>query len=327
MTLPGNMTVEDLQHTLETGEDPGGLKQAFQTFADDVVHSLGGVDTNVHNETDVRGLRGLDEFWYYSGHSGHRRLDIGFDDSSAEIYNFILSPCPGQAPLEADEGTGAGILGKLKLPGVGSNEHATLAIPPERDEDSKDNDDNDDDDDEKEQEEEDQLEEKLIEEFELEEEEDELQRTEGSRSLQDLLDTSNMTEAEYVAATANMSRKELRCVTALGKFRVDVDEEEEVREGGLEQIYQRVEAATTKAIDDGILEQRLKETPQETIFHVEGRGVMTDAEFDPYLEIEDDGLRSIDIVLISFGSVLIFCLCCVLCFVELERKTRPRPGI
>jgi len=61
---------------------------------------------------------------------------------------------------------------------------------------------------------------------------------------------------------------------------------------------------------------------------------VADEEFDPYaeefvedaveVEADEKKMQTLDIVLISLGAGLIFCLCCVLCFVELERKTRPK---
>lgn len=360
MTIPDNMTADDLQHTLDTGEDPGGLKDAFTHFVDDVVHTLNETDvdatdtdtpegaTTAAEEAEGAGrllLRGKDSTTadeYYPT----RRLNIGFDSSSAEIYKFVESLCPGEAPAgeagdsedeedeapdtkeEKEEQSGSsGIVDKFGRM-IGGDEmkaeeeekknakksNSTATAPPSADDES-----------ESESEDEDEDEESL-EVFESEEAEEEEEKERGNaRKLQ--LDASNMTETEYVAATTNMSRHALRCVTAMGKFRIEVDEEDEAREGGLEQVYKRAATATKSAIDSGVLEKRLEETPQDNIFHVEGHGVIEDDSFDPYVEVDNKKLRTLDIVLISVGSALILSLCCILCFVELERKTRPRPGV
>lgn len=50
---------------------------------------------------------------------------------------------------------------------------------------------------------------------------------------------------------------------------------------------------------------------------------------DWFISTMEDGtkLSTVDLVLIVVGSTLILCLCFYLCCVEVERKTRPRPGV
>ena len=346
MTIPDNMTVEDLQHTLETGEDPGGLKDAFSHFVDDVVHELNSttdangngiadVDEEGLSDTTIHGRRRDTVRGTYHGvGNGGRRLNINFDNTSAQIYKFVESPCPGQANAEAAkavnkpaaaEGETAGGLGGILQKIVPSGDRNESIAEEEEDEEEEES--------------------ELIDAYESEVEAEEVANEGGRHRALQMRPTTGavggsapqeddpnaegtLTEDEYVAATENMSRKELRCVTAMGKFRIQVDEEDEDKEGGLDKIYAKAMKATTKAVDDGVLQKRLEETPQDNIFHIESHGVVEDDAFDPYVEVEDNkGLRAVDIILISVGSVLIFCLCCVLCFVELERKTRPRPGL
>lgn len=353
MTIPENMTADDLQHTLETGEDPGGLKEAFSHFVDDVVHDLNSTtDANGNGIADVDEMPASDSVvdlhgrrdmeggvrGHYVPHFMTRRLNIGFDNSSAQIYKFVESPCPGQAsagdsePLQKGETDSADELEEKEeeeTSSIGNNE-TSLEDAEEEDEEESD----------------------FLGQLEAGEEEQAEERTKrgnkktkrggkgrtlqarpvgavgGSAPPADPNEDGEMTEEEYVEATEGLSRKELRCVTAMGKFRIAVDEEDEDNEGGLDKIYERALEATKKAVDDGVLEQRLEETPQDNIFHIEGPGVVEDDAFDPYIEVDDNtGLRTVDIILISVGSILICCLCCVLCFVELERKTRPRPGL
>ena len=118
----------------------------------------------------------------------------------------------------------------------------------------------------------------------------------------------------------------------MGKYNIVVDQKEVEKDGGLAGVYEKAEEATKAAIEEGVMEEKIHQEPGADLFHVEGVGTVEDDAFDPYEAVENDddedkGLRTVDIILISVGSVLIFCLCCVLCFVELERKTRPRPGV
>jgi hypothetical protein len=62
----------------------------------------------------------------------------------------------------------------------------------------------------------------------------------------------------------------------MGKFKIDVDEEEEKAEGGLSSVYQHVQAATRAAIDRGEMEKELEKQPGVTMFHVEGHGMVDD---------------------------------------------------
>ena len=366
MTIPDDMTAEDLQHTLDTGEDPGGLKDAFSHFVEDVVHDLNSTtDANgngiadvdempeadgvadLHGRRDMEGgVRGSHALAPFA-----RRLNIGFDNSSAEIYKFVESDCPATSAGNENGGLSQALNKPSNSEAEEEEETTTLGNNETSLEDA---------------EEEDEEESDLLEELEAGEEEEaevrtkkemkkekkrkkkeakkakEAEENEDGRALQtrpigavggsapqaDPNADGQLTEEEYVEATEGLSRKELRCVTAMGKFRLQVDEEDEDNEGGLDKIYKEAVAAAEKAVDDGVLEKRLEETPQDNIFHIEGHGVVADDAFDPYVEVEDNkGLRTVDIILISVGSVLIFCLCCVLCFVELERKTRPRPGL
>lgn len=289
MTIPENLTIDDLITSLENGEDLGHLGHAFDQFVKSVIKGLGGsvgddedgddldVDGDDEEEEDdgnstntTRWLREARHGLYYDEgmievEHHHRRLNIGLSPGSAQIYKFVESACPG-APNTTVLDDIVDTIAEL-IP-FGNNSDV---------------------DDEEEEEE----------------------------------------------PFPGMSRKEIQCVTAMGKYKIIVDEEEEEKEGGLQNIYARAMTATKSAIDGGGLEAELEKEPDVGLFHVEGHGVVEDDDFDPYEEVEgeveeeDDegGLRTVDIVLISVGSILILCLCCVLCFVELERKTRPRPGV
>jgi len=131
--------------------------------------------------------------------------------------------------------------------------------------------------------------------------------------------------------------EEPKCVTALGMFKLKVDAETEKQEGGMEGLYNKASAATLRSVNDGTLSKNLDQKQardEKTWFEIEGPGVVADEEFDPYaeefvedaveVEADEKKMQTLDIVLISLGAGLIFCLCCVLCFVELERKTRPK---
>lgn len=301
MTMPDNMTADDLNLSLETGEDPGHLQHAFQGFVGDVVAQLAadepaaiaernaddegeedsadedssldevsvdddGVNSTTTNTTNTTARRGLSMrgSLISAEEERPRRLNIRFGNNSAQIYKYVESLCPGQV----DEGTVKNMM----------------------------------------------------------------------NAIGNLIPQNNETSSSSDEPYAGMSKKEIRCVTAMGKFKIEVEEDEEEieREGGmqsaLQNVYQMAVVATKSAVDSGALEKKLEEEPDGDMFHVEGHGVVEDDAFDPYEEVviveveETEGLRTVDIILISVGSVLIFCLCCVLCFVELERKTRPRPG-
>ncbi|CAB9524883.1 expressed unknown protein [Seminavis robusta] len=279
MTLPEGMSLQDLLDSLESGEDPGHLRHAFKSFVTGVVGHIGGTieegggDSDGNSTVDDATLdfddnttrRELERFGAGGIRGGlliafdateednparFRRLNIGFDPNSAEIYNYVESLCPGQnasSLVDSIKGTLGGIFG-----GNGTN----------------------------------------------------------STDLEDVVEKS--------------------CVTAMGKYKIDVDEAEERSEGGLTAIYQKASDATKEAIDSGALETELEKEPDGDLFHVEGHGVVEDDSFDPFVEVtlqeeeHEKSMRTVDIILISVGSAIILCLCCVLCFVELERKTRPR---
>jgi hypothetical protein len=127
--------------------------------------------------------------------------------------------------------------------------------------------------------------------------------------------------------SSDKTKSEDKCVTALGKYKIDVDEDEEQKEGGLQSVYEHAQKATLQGIDDGEMEKELQKEPDGNMFHVAGHGMVEDTSFDPYAEVEEEKNKAdpkLTIILISVGCALIFCLCCVLCFVELEQKTRPR---
>jgi len=294
LTVPDDMTVADLQKTLETGEDVGGLQHAVGQFAQEVVshlghghhapkavgssHGGGGNSTNssdsfdegnsiddsqdeavVSNET--RYLRG-DEFELLPGTL--ISYDGGFydEDGNQRRRRLNIGFANNSAQIYAYV--------ESICPGA-QEEHKSALVS-------------------------------------------------AMESVGNLLNGTNTTQGPT-------------CVTALFKYKIIVDEEEEELDGGLANIYQMAEEATLAAIDDGTLEHIIEQEPGGgSGFHVEGKGAVSDDSFDPYEDVESDddedkGLRTVDIILISVGSVLIFCLCCVLCFVELERKTRPRPGV
>lgn len=257
MILSDNVTLADLLESLATGEDIGHLTDAFSHFVQGVVGNLGALpphDEDLDSSDEDEFMNGTKSTGTEMRHLRHqqprrrRRLDVAITDGSAEIYNYVESPCLDEV---VEEG---GFLDSL---------------------------------------------------------------------------------IDNIAQLAPLGNHtiEQACVTAMGKYEIVVDADEADAAGGLEAVYQTTQEATREAIDAGALEQELENEPDNQIFTVEGHGTVEDDNFDPYEKADeepekkdDGGLRTVDIILITVGSVLIFCLCCVLCFVELERKTRPRPG-
>ena len=265
MTMPPNMTIEDLKATLKSGEDPGHLKHAFSSFVSSVVQHL----NDGENVTDV---------------------SPGDQKPVEKVFDSGVVKHPTDASIDSDGGNSTGDH-ERRLYDI----HNAVRRRSE-----------------------------LIE-FDA----GEVEAVPGHtwRRLIDM-DPNSVEIYDYVESPCP-GNENTTCVTALGKYKVEVDEDEEKKEGGLTSIYEHAQKATMDAIDRGEMEKELEKEPDGNMFHVEGHGTVEDMNFNPYAEVkaeEKKSMPTLDIILISVGCTLVFCLCCVLCFVELEPKTRPRPN-
>jgi hypothetical protein len=294
MKLPSNMTIEDLQKTLKTGEDPGHLNHAFVSFVNDIVQHLNEGDKATTVVVDDHG--GLDDAVVAGG-----SLDVVAGvDSLDHVASVGGNTTTGDGNTTTGDGnTTTGDEGRRSLYNTNGGVRGMLidvydeAPPVTR---------------------------------------HKWRRLEGIHMDPNSVEIYDYVEsacpgAEEENGNTSATKSGAKCVTALGKYKIDVDEDEEKKEGGLQSIYDHAQQATKEAIDSGELEKKLQDEPDGNMFHVEGHGMYEDVNFNPYAEVEDEmkkDTKRMDIIFISIGVTVLLCLCCVLCFVELEQKTRPR---
>jgi len=89
-------------------------------------------------------------------------------------------------------------------------------------------------------------------------------------------------------AELTVSRQAPRnCILVFGKYRVFVDDEEDI-----EEVYNGFRNTTQEYISEGVLEESLLEVAEElnatVIFAVEGVSAVDDEEFDAYAEIVEE---------------------------------------
>ena len=106
-----------------------------------------------------------------------------------------------------------------------------------------------------------------------------------SPEIYDLLDTPCSSTATVVSRQGGGESS--TCITVFGKYRVFVEEGEDI-----EEVYNNFHIATQESISDGILEESLQEVVAElnttVSFVVEGVSTEVDEEFDAFVEIVTD---------------------------------------
>ena len=110
----------------------------------------------------------------------------------------------------------------------------------------------------------------------------------ASATIYDFEDTP-CTEDDGAVAASRQGGAEQNCITVFGKFRIIVDEDEDIAE-----VYATYVEATNAYIANGTLEETLLEVDPDTNFTVLGVSDVVDENFDAFEEIAvvDDGMSS-----------------------------------